>query len=297
MRLTPAEACEVFTDPLKFITFIKKENILAKGVSMKYHIKSCIQLTTDQISQIAHLHQICNENDQIQIKVNWDMLEGRTNQNPYDFLCFDKDELIGYLALYIFHEEEAEVSAFVHPNYRKREIFTRLIQKATTTLQKEQIPQFLFIVDHQSRSGQAIAHKWGCSYHHSEYKMIRPEDAPLHKKGKILLEHPKLEDIPQWLQLDQLCFSFSNDYKEYEDRFQDDNYVHFQYKIGKKVIGKLSVQQRKKDGYIYGFCIHPLFQKRGIGTAMLQETIDALSKTKHILLGGCHRKPACFISV
>jgi N-acetylglutamate synthase-like GNAT family acetyltransferase len=87
-------------------------------------------LSKIQISEIEKLATICNEEETITMKLNWDFLNSRPKNEVQDFLFYEENCLVGYLGLYIFNEIEAEVSAMVHPKKRKKGIFSTLLEHA-----------------------------------------------------------------------------------------------------------------------------------------------------------------------
>src|SRR5579883_2498152 len=79
-----------------------------------------------QIAEIRQLASLCNTYEQLDMKLNWDMLNARPDNETNDFLYYDHGILAGYLALFSFNANEGELSGMVHPAYRRRGIFSQL---------------------------------------------------------------------------------------------------------------------------------------------------------------------------
>ena len=52
-------------------------------------------LTTKQLRDIELLQKECEIHDNLQLKLNWDMLKTRSDDH-HDFLLYDKNELISF---------------------------------------------------------------------------------------------------------------------------------------------------------------------------------------------------------
>ena len=129
-------------------------------------------LTPMELAEIEQLAQLCNTEDGLNLKLNWESLRERSKSESNDFLYYEQNTLIGFLGLYAFNAKEAEVSGMVHPAYRRRGIFTELLSAAQDETRRRHIPTLLLIVEHTSTSGQAFVGQLTTTYDHSEYKMV-----------------------------------------------------------------------------------------------------------------------------
>lgn len=60
-------------------------------------------LTKKQLDDIRSLQQICEETENIELKLNWDTLRSRPADEKHDYFHYNKNgKLLGYLALYSF---------------------------------------------------------------------------------------------------------------------------------------------------------------------------------------------------
>jgi ribosomal protein S18 acetylase RimI-like enzyme len=249
---------------------------------MSHHqILSLTQLTEEQYIDIQQLHKVCNQFEQLHIKINWDMIKHRHGDDTNDFLYYMNGTLVGYLALYIFHSGEAEVSAIVHPDYRMQNVFTELLALANQNLLVRGIPQLLFIVDHHSLSGQQMAQHLTTKFTHSEFKMqMKASEFNIQGTKDIQLSHATEDDLEELAKLDAMCFAIEQDiFMEMLKRnFANPDRIFLVYKQDNKVLGKINIIISQQNGHIYGFCVDPEFQGQGIGTAMIYA---ALKRYQH----------------
>lgn len=209
------------------------------------------------------------------------MLQNRKTLFPLDLLCYEENTLVGFFGMYIFHSGEAEVSAIVHPDHRQKQVFRKMLEKASYILKEQNIPQFLFITDHESRSGLSTIEKLNATYHHSEYQMSRPAtEASKIDETSFSLVTPTIQDLDVWVELDVSSFSSTSNSEEIEQvrlflkrNFLDESVIHYQLVKDGQIQGKISLRKYDNTAYIYGFVVAPTLRGQGIGTKILQEVI------------------------
>ena len=154
-------------------------------------------LTQTELTEIEQLAQLCNNEDGLDLKLNWETLRGRSKSETNDFLYYEQDTLIGFLGIYAFNSREAEVSGMVHPAYRRRGIFTELLGAAREEIRRRNIPTLLLIVEHSSTSGQAFVGQLTTSYDHSEYKMVLEQfQQPASFHERLQFREARIDDLP-----------------------------------------------------------------------------------------------------
>src|SRR5215469_8150586 len=87
-------------------------------------------LSETQLAEVERLAHVCNEDEGLDIKLNWNILRGHLRIGVTSFLHYEDGQLVGFLALYQFNSDEAEVSGMVHPEFRRTGIFTQLVRAA-----------------------------------------------------------------------------------------------------------------------------------------------------------------------
>ena len=76
-------------------------------------------LTPEELAEIRQLANKCNEQEGLDLKLNWSILAQREQDQTNDFLYYEDGVLVGFLPLFNFNSTEAEISGMVHPAYRR----------------------------------------------------------------------------------------------------------------------------------------------------------------------------------
>lgn len=246
-------------------------------------------LTEAELTEIKQLATLCNTHDGLDLKLNMDTLHSRPADQTNDFLYYVDDQLVGYLALFSFNSQEAELSGMVHPKHRRRGIFTALFNEAIHECQHRNIPNILLIVEQASIAGQAFVKKQSVQYHHSEYKMVLQEaKLPSAFDTHLQFRAARLEDAPMMAQITAQAFGMSENEVDWYGKNVMEQSIR-RYYVGVmdgNVIGKLDVVLGKIQASIYGFAVLPAYQGRGYGRQILAHTIQAIQETgqQHIAL-------------
>jgi len=214
------------------------------------------------------------------MKLNWATLNSRPTQEINDFLCYENENLIGYLALYAFNKKEAEVTAMTHPNHRRQGVFRQLLTVAQTELNRRNVADFLFICEQASNSGAACMQAIRARYDFSEYKMDfkRKGALTVPSPPKLHLRPAQPDDLADMIRMDELCFEISG--SATQDHLQkvltDPHRKAWIATINSHTIGKIQVTLTPTETYISGFCLFPQYRRQGYGTAILTQTVSQL---------------------
>jgi ribosomal protein S18 acetylase RimI-like enzyme len=232
-------------------------------------------LSSRQLSEIRELEQACLQKEKLCMKLNYDMLEERSDRETNDFLCYDGGVLAGYLGLYWFksHSEQGEITGMVRPEYRRRGIFAKLFKLAKDECKARGIGLILLIAERDSEAGRSFALSAGGRLAFSEYRMVFREKEVRGEPGSgIGVRKAGPGDWARIAELDEICFGRRTDAAAEEEN-------------GKKVylaelsgvtIGKIGLSAEDSDGYIGGFCIDPAYRKKGHGRSLMLFALDTL---------------------
>lgn len=237
------------------------------------------QLSGDELAEIQDLAQICNDHDQILLKLNWDMLINRDDQNTNDLLYYLDGKLVGFLGMYVFNNREMEISGMVHPNFRGKGIFRELIVGAIDECKRRGIPKLLFICDHGSKPGKRFLELFGASYRFSECKMSFRGNLPNYISIPLFFDRVKFEELEQFAILDSIAFHLPmEEMLEFaKSNFSDANRELYIIRNHEgEFIGKISVHILDNQAYIYGFVISPEYRGQGYGRAALSRFTNYL---------------------
>ena len=246
---------------------------------MLNRLEKCVGLKATQLAHIGQLEQLCNQFENLQMKLNWEMLQRRPADQINDFLFYADDIPVGYLALYGFNNSESEVTAMTHPAYRRQGIFGRLLAAAQQELAKRGTLDFLFICERASVSGVGVMQAIKAGYDFSEFKMSLKHPPTAIIRPEVQLRPAGQADLPVMVQLDRLCFDVSGNASQtyFKDILTDPNRRAWIVSLDEKTIGKIVTLTDGTEAYISGFCLLPEYQNKGYGTVILTNTVTQLA--------------------
>ncbi|HEY6542550.1 MAG TPA: GNAT family N-acetyltransferase, partial [Ktedonobacteraceae bacterium] len=111
-------------------------------------------LTPDEIAAISRLIDICDQHDGLRMRIGMEMLRERSGEESNDFLYYADGQLVGYLEADSYGRQEKELTGMVHPDFRRRGIFTALYTAAREEFQQRDVQKLILVCEHTSESGQ-----------------------------------------------------------------------------------------------------------------------------------------------
>ena len=239
-------------------------------------------LTATELAEIKTLADTCEAYEQLHMKLNWDTLRSRPQDQTSDFLYYENGILVGFLAFFSFNSLEGEVSGMVHPDHRRKGVFTQLFTGARAECQRRNLPTLLLIVEHNSQSGQGFAASLKPGYQHSEYKMELTEAKTLPELDSHLhFRLAKPDETPILAHITAVSFDLpEQDVTWYAERKAEDTKRRVYIALLDEVyIGKLDVSLNEREAYIAGFGVLPPYRGRGYGRQILAQTIREIRAT------------------
>ncbi|MEH7502703.1 GNAT family N-acetyltransferase [Neobacillus drentensis] len=231
-------------------------------------------LTQEELAAIKELQEICEKDGGFQLKLNFDMLENRAGQEKEDFFHYEDDKLVGFLGSYDFGNK-VELCGMVHPDYRKRCIFTRLLEQGVEETKKRNINKILLNAPSTSQSAKKFLTAIPCSFFVAEYQM-KWHNAELSEDPSVTLRlSTTSEDFDTEVLLEVLAFGFN----EVEARMfnqqirENDSEQNFIIEADGKTAGKIRVAEANGEAWIYGFAVFPELQGKGIGRKALTKVV------------------------
>lgn len=235
-------------------------------------------LSTKQLKEIKKLQKQCEEAENLQLKLNWEMLKQRNQDRVEDFFHYDEEELAAFLGLYGFGNK-VELCGMVKPEQRRKGIFSVLLQRAVDAAKEQGYDQILLNAPANSETAKKFLKTIPCSYAFSEHQMKWEGNEPGIADESISLRAAKQEDLAFEIKLDIDCFGFDpNGAKDYNNRIKKEEDQQF-YIIEYEGIpvGKIRVSAEAGEAWIYGFAITPSQQGKGIG----RKTLNAIIWAEH----------------
>ncbi len=227
-------------------------------------------LTEAQLKDIGNLSEICSKYEPLNMKLNWGMLETRSNEQVYDFLCYEDKMLVGFIGLYdiTLKSKEIEITGMVHPDYRRKGIFKHLFSLAIKRCLDIKPERILLICEHSKVPGATFIISLGAEYSCSEYKMKFEQHAvPDTIKRGIHLRKADSSDYDALVDLDNK--SFSTDDEDTSEVSADIYESTMVAEIKGEFVGKIGLAKENTEGYIFGFAVKPELRGRGYGREIL----------------------------
>lgn len=249
-------------------------------------------LTEESYERIGQLEKLCKEQDGIELKLELDyklacavQSEGKSGQLN-EFMCFDGDQLVGYMGICGFGNSPLEVTGMVRPEYRRQGIFKQLYQMVVEEWGKRPVDQMLLLADRKSASGQGYIKQTGAKLEHAEYEMYIHSLADLESKQPELFdEASRVIGLKKAVNADskeisrQNAIYFGCDEDELtpilpEEEEKRGMTIYLAMK-GDELVGKVHLIYNDGLGGIYGLGVLPEYRGLGYGRQTLLSSLFA----------------------
>ncbi len=238
-------------------------------------------LTEAQIRAIHELDRICAEADGAKNRISLDNGINFVHGMDSYFMLFEGDALLGLISVFAPMQDVAEISAIVHPEYRKQGHFRRLLAEAAASLLGNGYHKLLLVHEASAQAGKAIAQKWGVGIEHSEYLLHYTGSVQTSDNANLTVRYAQDSDIPEMARLSSETFgeTFEEARHLVESAFKDNNRHNFVVLLNDEMVGIGGVNTGDPDLYIFGLGISPQHQNKGLGRIMLAKIICELQKS------------------
>lgn len=242
-------------------------------------------LKLQQLADILELQALCEKEDHIMLKLNWDMLKNRAPGSVEDFFHYEGKLLIGFLGIYRMGQN-IEVCGMTHPLYRRRGVFTKLWEHAVSRGQLVDAHQVLLNVPRDSVAGQAWVHTRPVVLQSIEYTLkLDTEHHPLRleEPESAVLRPFNDSDIPLWIRLDADAFAISeaSTTATLANANRSKTRKMLVIEHAGIAVGKIEVDYEGEHSWIYGFVIDPALRGHGIGRSALRQVALTENQAGH----------------
>lgn len=230
-------------------------------------------LTIEQLKDIEHLQKECESHDQLQLKLNWEMLRSRET-DQLDYFHYENNELIAFLGLYAFGST-VEVCGMVKPSERRKGHFQKLFNQGMKTAKHIGYKKTLLNAPASSNTAKAFLANQNVKYSHSEHQMQWMPSLLGEVEG-VTLRLADSNDTDLRIRLEIEAFGLSEeDARHMNEHIDGDHGTDmFMIEADGETVGKIRLRWEERETWIYGFSVLPEYQGKGIGRKVLKKVVN-----------------------
>lgn len=231
-------------------------------------------LTENQLMDIKQLQEVCEQDGGFHLKLNYDMLENRTADKKEDFFHYAEDKLVGFLGSYSFGNK-VELCGMVHPDFRRKGIFSSLLKMGLEEAMKHDIQTILLNAPTESQTAKVFLKAVPCTFKVAEYQMKWHQSELIEEDSITVRPSVSKEDWDAEIQLEVSGFGMSEKQaqemrKRISENSSDQNLI---IEVEGRIAGKMRVSKLNGEAWIYGFAIYPELRGKGIGRKALSKVV------------------------
>lgn len=239
-------------------------------------------LTADELSAAKDLLQLCNAYDGLDLKVSLDIREvGEVQDRVNVLLCYEDDALVGLCTLDGI--KEVEICGMVHPEQRRQGSGSTLLAAALDRCRQRGSERALLICEDASQAGQTFVASHNGRQAFTEHRMeieasqVQPHDSD---GARVTLRKAGPEDVDTLARIIASAFADPEEDRRHDivDDMADPHQVFYLGKQEQTPVGSLKVFFSDERAFIYAFGVLPDYRRKGLGRAILTQTIQMLGK-------------------
>jgi len=246
-------------------------------------IRKLTKFNEKVIKEIREVEGICKNHDGVNGSLFLDTSMNFHQDIKSIFLLYKDNRLVSLLTMFIPMNEEAEISAYTLPEYRRKGYFKRLLEEAIEEVKKYHIPYLMFICEPESNDGLETIKKLNAELDFTEYSLrynnpsseMKIENVP-----NISLQRAEQNDLDGIISLSQEVFN--DDYEVAKSiitkTLEANNRVQYVAKLEGKPIGIGSVSFENNEASIFGVGVSPKYQGKGFGRELIMLIINELKR-------------------
>ncbi len=248
-----------------------------------YTISKMTDFSDQQIDQIRLLEKRCASSDASNLRVGIESLKEVHGDEA--FLCYNEDQLIGFLSWYTSDRIEANINAMVHPDFRRNGIFRSLLNNALADMHHIDIQHCLFRIPSNSQSGIDCIQHIDADLSHSQFSMtFNSIQDNIACYNHLHLKVAEKKDIAFLVYCFVQAFGDSESWtKEYlENTSKEPTRLTYLALDKSHPVGMIRVNTvQANTAVIHDFCVLPTVQGNGYGRNILAQLITLLQDQQY----------------
>lgn len=242
-------------------------------------IKKSGFLTEETLKEIKAVEKQCMVHDKILRDISIDSSINYIEDINHTFLYYKEDKLIGFLYMFIPTSDEAEIQAYVLPDYRGKGYFKALLKDAEDELKKHSIEEILFVREFNPYSNRKDLKSLNAEYEFSEYCMkYSMNRAYMDKDYDVEIIKTTTKDSEDLIRISQGAFDES--YEEAKElifkSLKAENRTQYAVMYNGEYIGIGGVHIENNEATIFGLGLIEEFRGQGLGKQALHLLINEL---------------------
>jgi ribosomal protein S18 acetylase RimI-like enzyme len=222
------------------------------------------------------------------MRIDTGALRQRPGNEANDFLYYEDGILVGYLFVESWGSGDQEIGGMIHPDYRRRGIFSSLLAAAMDECRQRDVQKLILICEHFSQSGLAFVHSIKAQLEYSEHEMVLGtflERRKVHKGLNIRQANRQdLEAIVSILATDSGNVESISQWVA--KLFEESTSCFYLATLEEKPLGCLRLDVMSDQVGIYAFEVRLGYRGLGYGRQILEEAIRTIrsESQKRIML-------------
>lgn len=251
-------------------------DMIRQGLFAKHFLHS------HEIAELEELVTLCASREHLLLPLDYNLLALSALPTDDLFLFYRNDQLVGCLLLDRYHSNMKEVTALVHPDFRRQGIFGELLAAARQECLSRGITHLLFVCETTSASGRALLQAIGAGREFAEHRMVLQAFQPRFQHDDRLVVREALFDDRAEL-VEVLAADFEGDRERALQHilraFERPNQRFYLASYGGDDLGcaepvaTLRIEETPREFGIYGVFVRPEYRGRGHGRQLIEEAI------------------------
>lgn len=239
------------------------------------------QLSLAQLDDLMQLREACHIADGNRIPVYPDLLMSQ-RRHMANFLYLEQGKMLGFLAVFFFHQNAAEISLLVDPKSRQKGIGRALLKASLPLLLQESLSFVYFTRPKDLPLWPDLSA--ALDYASSEYHLSLTNAKPFAANTQLLIRQANESDLPALCFIENQCFGEDIENElQIKNLLRSEDHVILVGELDGLMLAKVHLAVRADALVLSNLAVLLTAQNQGYGRAMIEASIvlkEALKKDK-----------------